>query len=219
MFNSQLLCAANQPAGACGWCPRSAQLYTRSSPALRFQYGSRPSISASPCQAAERQHASAASSTGLEISRKHDLSESTSCREGPHKNRSQEIWGIEQLKQRHIHEQGHGWKAAQASLWHWEWGSTRWRASFFFLMASVAFVIGSAALLQPHIFAGACLTMQALIFPSGISPSDELQRSTTQAGSMPMQPNLIRDIVCVQAADSWQAFSWSGHLLLGPCPT
>ena len=44
--------------------------------------------------------------------------------------------------------------STQLALWCWEWANTRWRASFFFLMASVAFVIGSGASLQPHIFAG-----------------------------------------------------------------
>ena len=44
--------------------------------------------------------------------------------------------------------------STQLALWCWEWANTRWRASLFFLMASVAFVIGSGASLQPHIFAG-----------------------------------------------------------------
>ena len=44
--------------------------------------------------------------------------------------------------------------SAQLAVWCWEWANTRWRASFFFLMASVAFVIGSGASLQPHVFAG-----------------------------------------------------------------
>ena len=44
--------------------------------------------------------------------------------------------------------------SARLALWCWEWANTRWRASFFFLMASVAFVVGSGASLQPHIFAG-----------------------------------------------------------------
>ena len=44
--------------------------------------------------------------------------------------------------------------STQPALWCWEWANTRWRASFFFLQASVAFVLGSGASLQPHIFAG-----------------------------------------------------------------
>ena len=47
-----------------------------------------------------------------------------------------------------------GRRAAQAGYWCWEWASTRWRASFFFLMASLAFVVGSAASLQPEALAG-----------------------------------------------------------------
>ena len=39
-------------------------------------------------------------------------------------------------------------------FWCWEWANTRWRASFLFLLASAAFVIGSGASLQPNLLAG-----------------------------------------------------------------
>ena len=51
--------------------------------------------------------------------------------------------------------------STQLALWCWEWANTRWRASLFFLMASVAFVIGSGASLQPHIFAGRLRSIHA----------------------------------------------------------
>ena len=44
--------------------------------------------------------------------------------------------------------------STELALWCFEWANTRWRASFFFFMASVAFVVGSGASLQTHIFAG-----------------------------------------------------------------
>lgn len=175
MPNSQLLGAANQLAGGCG-CLRSPQLCTRSVSALRVQDASRRSTSATPCQAAETQHASPALGTGLDISQKHGNSEGPSCREGPQILSSQESWELEQLDQRHISKQGHGRKTPQAGLWSWEWGSTRWRASFFFLMASVAFVIGSAASLQHHLFAGVSLSDHA-------NPRCPLQHQPCRSGA------------------------------------
>ena len=174
MPNSLLLGPAHQLAGACG-CPRSPQLSTRSPSALRSHDATHPSISATTRQAAERQHASANSSTGLEISTKHGGSGSTSCSERPTLHSSQGTWEAEQYDQEHNRKQGHGRSPAPAGLWCWEWGSTRWRASFFFLMASVSFVVGSAASLQHHMFAGVSLTRQKLTVPSSTSPADEVQ--------------------------------------------
>lgn len=184
MPNSQLLGATTQLAGACG-CPRSPQLCARSRSALRAHDAARPSISATPRQVAEGQHPSTGPSTGLEISRQHSVSERASCREGPKADSSQGTWELSQLEQDHIRNPGRGREAAPAGLWCWEWCSIRWRASFFFLMASVAFVVGSAASLRHHMFAGVSLTVQEPIVSSSNSPVGKVQLFGSQARRMP----------------------------------
>ncbi len=202
MPNTQPLRTADSLAGACRR-PRLVQLRKPSTSVPRAQDAASQSVAATPHQAAERQHASAPSSTGLEISRKHSKPDSTSCRHGGQLSSSQAAtWQAEQAEDRSVRKRGHDREAAQAGLWCWEWGSTRWRASFFFLMASVAFVIGSAASLQPHMFAGTFSYHQkASSSFCSISFACEAQLLASQAKEPPCKP-ISAEPACVQAVAS-----------------
>ena len=196
MPNTQPLRPADCLAGACRR-PRLVRLRKPSASVPRAQDAASQSVAATPHQAAERQHASAPSSTGLEISGKHSNPDSASCRHGAQAGSSQAAtWQVEQVV---VRKRGHAREAAQAGLWCWEWGSTRWRASFFFLMASVAFVIGSAASLQPHMFAGTsshCQQADSLV--RSISPAFEAQRCASQAKERPCKPISTEPALCRQ---------------------
>lgn len=106
-----------------------------------------------------------------------------------------------------------GRQAAQAGFWCWEWASTRWRASFFFLMASLAFVVGSAASLQPEAFAG---TVSLCCFDAQMHSclAAHAPKSAARAGHTEYSGLLHTAHACVPKKHAWNNHKHSKSELL-----